>query len=51
MSNITSIAEWRRTQKRLAGMTQRELAMTVFTLIDLVIELLDEVNSEKPVDS
>ena len=46
-SNIISLAEWRRVQRRLDRMTQRELAMTVDCLIDLVVDLKREVSALK----
>jgi hypothetical protein len=38
-SNVVSLAEWRRVQRRLERMTLPDLAMTTHQLIDLVIDL------------
>ena len=37
-SNVISLAEWRRVQRRLDRMTLQELAMTTYQLIDLMID-------------
>ena len=38
-SNIISLSEWRRVQRRLERMDKAELAMTMHRLIDVVIDL------------
>lgn len=42
-SNVVSLAEWRRVQRRLDRMTLPELAMTTYRLIDLMIDLTSHV--------
>lgn len=55
VSNVVSIAEWRRVQRRLSRMDMPELAMTTYRLIDVMadlvshlIELQEQVDSLKP---
>ena len=43
MSNVVSLAEWKRIQRRVNRMTVPELAMTVHQLIDLMLDLTSHV--------
>lgn len=52
VSNVVSIAEWRRTQRRLDRLTLPELAMSTHSLIDVMIDLANHVEElQKQVDS
>ena len=46
-SNVVSLSEWRRVQRRLDRMTLPELAMATHQLIDLMITLKEDMEELK----